>query len=331
MAFKKISLPSLIIMGLMASTTQAQISVPKPTKIENVKKTDNDTVKAIGPAYVDLRVNVGESPDDVYENRTAIQIPATHTIGDNLFPYEGIGWENELIGYRLYLDERAVTDVFGKKTPNVSLNKIDYRSKYHDPAEWGQDVMHVGPSMGVGGLGLYRGENLERFGKEGQIFAEVIERSGDQISFKIKHRNIPVSDGVVGNVDATYSMAKGSPLTWVDVVSTMPPITLASGLSKAPNSIRLKEAGKTTQGQWRYIAIWGDTRSEAKDGLGTVLFYRHGDGQLKPQTNETFVVRFPKRRFKYAFGAVWQQGPQGVNDEASFIKWVEDQYKNLPK
>ncbi|NJM35705.1 MAG: DUF4861 family protein [Rhodomicrobium sp.] len=31
-----------------------------------------------------------------------------------------IGWENGLIGYRIYLDERSVADVFGKRLPEVA-------------------------------------------------------------------------------------------------------------------------------------------------------------------------------------------------------------------
>lgn len=286
---------------------------------------------SVGPAHVDLRVNVGEAGSEVYETRTAIQIPASHTIGDHLFPYEGIGWENELIGYRLYLDERAVTDVFGKKVADVSLNAVDYRSNYHDPADWGLDVMHVGPSMGIGGLGLYRGEALERFGSEGEIFAEIVQQSGPEISFKIKHRNVPVADGVTGSVDATYSMKEGSPLTFVEVNSTMPRNTLASGLAMARGLQRIRNSNKTEPGDWRYIAVWGDTRSEAKDGLGTVLFFRQNDAQLAPQGNETFPIRFARNKFTYAFAAVWEQGPQGVTDEASFIAWADALQQSLPK
>lgn len=300
-----------------AESRKADIADPHDTRI-------------IGPAHVDLRVNVGEPSNEQYEPRTSIQIPASHTIGDQIFPYEGIGWENELIGYRLYLDERAVTDVFGKKTPKISLPMVDYRSKYHEAAPWGQDVMHVGPSMGVGGLGLYRGESLERFGNQGQLFVEIIKRSGPDVAFKIKHRAVPVAEGVTGDVDTIYSMKAGSALTMVDVKSTMPPNTLATGLVMAPGLKRLRNTDEVTAGGWRYLAVWGNKRSEAKDGLGTVVFFRQGDAQQTPVTNETFPIRFTRRAFTYAFGAVWEQGPQGIKDEASFIAWVEEQRKTLP-
>jgi hypothetical protein len=282
-------------------------------------------------ASVDLRVNVGEIGNETYEARTAIQVPTGHVIGDNLFPYEGIGWENEVIGYRLYLDERAVTDVFGKKVPDTVLDKVDYRSRYHDLADWGMDVMHVGGSTGIGGLGLYRGASLERFGKEGQLFAEVVQRSGPEVSFKIKHRNVPLADDTVGNVDATYSMKTGSPVTMVQVASTIQAGTLASGLAKAGEFTRIISKGPTKRGEWRYIAVWGDNRSEAKDGLGTVLFFRNGDAQLMPLANESYVIKFNKQRFTYGFGAVWEQGPMGISNREQFIAWADEQLKLLPQ
>lgn len=284
-----------------------------------------------GPAQVDLRVNVGEAGNEVYEPRSAIQIPANHTIGDNLFPYEGIGWENEIVGYRLYLDERAVTDVFGKKVAQPVLHTVDYRSKYHDPAEWGLDVMHVGPSMGVGGLGLFRDGAPARFGNAGKLFAEVVQRSGPEISFKIKHRDIAVSEGVTGHVDATYSMKEGSPLTFVDVVSTLPAGTLGSGLAKAGNYPRILSTNQAKKGEWRYIAVWGDDRSEAKDGLGTVLFFRAGISKLAPNNEHSYPIQFTQQRFSYAFAGIWEQGPMGITNREQFIAWADEQLANMPK
>ncbi|WP_371397566.1 DUF4861 family protein [Fretibacter rubidus] len=288
-----------------------------------------DTV--IGTAKVDLRVSTAPAPDRVYEPRSSVVVPDTHTIGDHIYPYEGIGWENEIIGYRLYLDERAVTDIFGKRLPGIILDKIDYRSKYHDLADWGLDVQHVGPSMGVGGLGLYRGDSLERFGKVGQLSADVLKETGAEVSFKITHRDVPLTNNNTGQVEATYSLKSGSPLTWVNVKSTLRNATLASGLVKSPDNKRFRNSNQVKKGEWRYIATWGDKLSDVKDGLGTVLFYRDGDARLMPSVNETFPIRFNTPNPTYAFAGVWVQGPMGITNEESFIAWVDSQQEELNK
>ena len=280
-------------------------------------------------AKVDLRVSATPSPNEVYEPLSEFQVPDDHKVGDKIFPYEGVGWENEIVGYRLYLDERAVTDIFGKRTPDIILDKVDYRSKYHDLADWGMDVMKVGPSLGVGGLGLYRSGSLERFGGDGQISIKVLEESGARISFKVKHHDVPLGNGEVGNVETTYSLNSGSPLTWVRVKSNLPKATLASGLVKNVKGKHIRGPISEKQGEWRYIATWGDKQSEAKDGLGTALFFRDGDARVMPTMIDTFPVRFNSPNPTYAFAGVWEQGPMGITNEESFVAWLDEQQRKL--
>lgn len=284
-----------------------------------------------GMANVDLRVSITPSPNEVYEARSEFTVPATHKVGNKIFPYEGVGWENEIIGYRLYLDARAVTDVFGKRTSDIVLDKIDYRSKYHDLAEWGLDVQHVGPSMGIGGLGLYRGDSLERFGHQGEISIKVLEQKGQEVSFKVMHRDVPLGNGDTANVDATYSLKSGSPLTRVSVKSTLPSQTLASGLVNSPKVKFLQNSDAVKKGEWRYIATWGDEQSEADDGLGTALFYREGEARLMPSVNEAFPIQFNTPNPSYAFAAVWEQGPMGISSLEGFISWADKQQRQLNK
>ena len=282
-------------------------------------------------AKVDLRMADALVSDPVFTARTSIKVPKNHKVGDKIFPYEGIGWENEVVGYRLYLDERSVTDIFGKKTAAVALDKVDYRNDYHAMADWGMDVMKVGPSMGVGGLGLYRGNSLERFGPKAEVSAKVLKEQGAAASFAVTHQKVPLGDGRIGNVDTTYSIESGNPLTWVKVKSSLPNATLASGLVKSKGNQRFRNSNTVKKGEWRYIATWGDTQSEAKDGLGTVLFYRDGDARLMPSVNDTYPIRFNTPNPTYAFAGVWEQGPMGIANKESFIAWVEAQQRNLNK
>lgn len=293
--------------------------------------TEDPGIVSGGMAQVDLRVSTTPSPNEVYEARSEFRVPTSHKVGDKIFPYEGVGWENEIIGYRLYLDERAVTDVFGKRTADLVLDKVDYRSNYHDLADWGLDVQKVGPSLGIGGLGLYRGDSLERFGNQGEISVKVLNKKGSDASFKVMHRDVPLANGRVGKVDTAYSLESGSPLTWVNVKSDLPKATLASGLVKSPKVRRIRNSNTVEKGEWRYIATWGDKQSEAGDGLGAVLFYRDGDARLMPSVNDAFPIRFNTSNPTYAFAAVWEQGPMGITNEESFISWVDSQQQKLNK
>jgi hypothetical protein len=281
----------------------------------------------VNMANVDLRVSQGPNDDSrVYAARSSYDIPKDHIIGDKLFPYEGIGWENELIGYRIYLDERSVADVFGKKTPGVALPNVDYRKAYHEMAPWGMDVMHVGPSMGIGGLGLYRDGKLARFGKEAKLKAEILQGSGKAVSFRLSHTDVPLTGGAKGNVQTVYSMKQGSPLTWVKVKSNLPANMLASGLVTHPQATTI--SAPKSMGGWSYIAQWG-TWSYNKDELGIALFYKAAEAERMGQENETNPLRFKTASPHYAFAAVWAKGPQAIDTEAEFRTFLEETLKEV--
>lgn len=75
------------------------------------------------------------------------------------------GWESELFGYRSY--GHFVVDMFGKYKSNSGLrlktfynesNKQIYN--YHVDSDQGMDILHVGATIGLGGIGLMDGGTL---------------------------------------------------------------------------------------------------------------------------------------------------------------------------
>jgi Domain of unknown function (DUF4861) len=282
-------------------------------------------------AHVDLRVTTTPSPNETYVPVKSLDLPATHTIGNKYFPYEGIGWENELIGYRIYIDERSIADVFGKKTPGVALSQMDYRNKYHEMSDWGMDAMHVGPSMGIGGLGLIRDGKLSRFGKDAKVRAEVLTKEGKSVAFRLLHNDVPLDGVVKGAVTTRYSMQVGSPLTHVMVThAKMGSNRFASGLVWHAGN-RLIEGTPKTKGGWTYIAAWGENWSQNKDALGIALFYRDGEAERRPIENEAYPLVFNTAKPRYAFAAVWELGPEGVTTEADFRNWLSRQVQTLER
>jgi hypothetical protein len=271
-------------------------------------------------AHVDLRI--AKNPGDAvktYVPVTSITVPASHKIGNKYFPYEGIGWENELIGYRIYLDERSIADVFGKKTPGVALTSIEQASNYHEMSPWGMDVMHVGPSTGIGGLALYRQGKLQRFGKVGSLKADILSGRGKVAKFRLTHSDVPLDNGAKATVRTTYKISVGSPLTWVSVQSSMPENTLASGLVASPKATFFKSE-KAVYG-WTYMAQWG-IWSENKDELGIALFYRVADVTEMLDESESHPIRFKSNSPHYAFAGVWGKGPQGIDTVQEFEQFL---------
>jgi len=104
------------------------------------------------------------------------------------FQTDGPSWENDLVGFRHYLDGRNSKDVFGKRVAYMSPQNVGINERgvtednYHTMEDWGRDILSVGNSLGIGGVSLLIGEdNLYRMGSiEGDTLGPV-----DRTDFKV--------------------------------------------------------------------------------------------------------------------------------------------------
>jgi hypothetical protein len=70
---------------------------------------------------------------------------------------EGPAWENDKVGFRIYLDVRNAKDIFGKTTSAMVMDTVGtYGGKYyhHFDERWGMDILKVGTSLGAGALAI---------------------------------------------------------------------------------------------------------------------------------------------------------------------------------
>ncbi|TRD12102.1 DUF4861 domain-containing protein [Erythrobacter insulae] len=265
------------------------------------------------PVMVDLRVR--DNADAPYVSVNEFTVPASHEIGDGMMPYEGIGWENGLVGYRLYLDGRLVSDIFGKQAPGPALGTIAEYGSYHTLAPWGMDVLKVGPSLGLGGIGIMRGDQPEQFGAVPELSASITQSGETDGAFTISAGGIAGPSGGTGGFVADYSIGSDSPLTRVKVTATGA-LPLATGVVMHDGAQFLQSGG--ADGAWRYVATWGDTQSENKDALGMALFYRTDEATYGGLANSTHYIAFGQPEFEYAFLAAWELDPSGVKSREAF-------------
>ena len=99
------------------------------------------------------------------------------------FQMEGPAWENDKVGFRNYMDQRNGMDIFGKTTTEMVLSEVGIEGapSYHEPGEWGMDVLKVGTSLGAGGIGYMYHDSIYRVGDNGSGKYEV-EFEGSQRS-----------------------------------------------------------------------------------------------------------------------------------------------------
>ena len=98
----------------------------------------------------------------------ADQLPGV--IGYQHYQTDGPTWENDKVGFRIYLDGRNSIDVFGKRQAAISPENVGIGAdgvtevNYSEMRDWGMDILAVGNSVGIGGISMMIGERLIRLG-----------------------------------------------------------------------------------------------------------------------------------------------------------------------
>jgi len=261
----------------------------------------------------------GTGKDKTYEQRTHYEVPANHRIGDGSIAFEGLGWESDLMAYRLYLDERMAIDIFGKKTPANVLQTVGIGGDtYHKMAPWGMDVLKVGETVGIGGIGRLRDGKAVQLGKS-TLNVTLAEPQAQVATAEI--RNAGLDDGRT-NLVTTLSIHSGSALTHVRArAETSVPEPFVTGLIRHPGVEVIQ--GEADATGWAFVATWG-RQSLAKDDMGMAVFYRVADVEGAPADdgNSLYVTFRDPTRIDYAFGVAWAQDQQGITTSTEFRSWL---------
>lgn len=86
------------------------------------------------------------------------------------FQMDGPAWENDKVGFRQYIDGRNGRDLYGKTSTEMALDTVGIaddgtlEDNYHVMLPWGRDILAVGNSLGIGGIGIIEDGEAIRLG-----------------------------------------------------------------------------------------------------------------------------------------------------------------------
>lgn len=112
------------------------------------------------------------------------------------YQMEGIAWENDKVGFRNYMDQRNGMDIFGKLSSEMVLDEVGKEGgdSYHEPANWGMDILKVGTSLGAGGIAYLYKDSLYRVGDNGSGTYQTIMEGSQRSRFLLNYSNWQVED-----------------------------------------------------------------------------------------------------------------------------------------
>lgn len=312
----------------------------KEKKTESTTEAADNTVEAVQvPAQTHAEISIKEGGQwngrkyeggTHYKSLQELQVPASHTDHSFFIRYEGPGWENSQIGYRIYLDWRNAIDIFGKKVDSIVLPYVgqDNFDSYHENAAWGQDILKAGKSMGIGGYGRIVSDTVVHFQTVKNTLAK-IDNSESSSSINIAYEGWQSGSDTI-NLDAKLTIYPQDRFTKAELSPSKAVSGICTGIVKHKSTSLVKKEGKT----WTYIATYGvQTLAGENDKLGMAVFYKNEEVAEQKEGIDDHLVIFKasEKTLTYYFLAAWDQELNGIKDETSFIKDLDKKLETLEK
>lgn len=258
-----------------------------------------------------------------WKNVPSLWVDEKHTDHSFDIRYEGPGWESDKIGFRFYLDWRNANDIFGKKTGELVLQQVglDGFDSYHEPADWGMDILKVGESLGIGTIAHWSGSRANRVAVTDSIYSEVT--CSGVLESKITTRYYGWEyEGGKTDLESELSIRAGSYLTKAHLKTTVPMDNLCTGIIKMKDTDLLHG----TEGSWEYLATFGK-QSLADDHMGLVIFFKTANKITitEDQLSQVVVLKPEGTELTYYFGGVWEQDASRIATPEDFEQFLRRQ------
>tara|TARA_R110002050_G_scaffold273113_1_gene417077 strand:+ start:82566 stop:83576 length:1011 start_codon:yes stop_codon:yes gene_type:complete len=328
---KNLAIISIVFLSLFSckeKKSEYNIEVSKVTSESQITtKSYAEISIAQGGEWVDGSRGHKEYIGGTFKNVNELQVPAEHTDHSWFIRYEGPGWENSQIGYRIYLDWRNAIDIYGKKVDSLVLSSVgqDGFDSYHEPADWGQDILKAGKSMGIGGYGRIVADTVVHFQKVKNTFANV-ENSESSSSVNISYTEWESGNESI-DLNTKLTIYPQDRFTKAELSPSKEITGICTGIVKHGLELKKKEGTK-----WSYIATYGkQTLASPPDNLGMALFYKNSEvAEQKEGIDDHLVIFNPSSEtLTYYFLGAWEQEPNGIKTEEAFIADLNKKLETL--
>jgi len=317
-----------VLDGLKASELRTIIVKYSPTgeiKKKYTKRTQAELSHKTGGEWKNREYIGGD-----FKNVNSLSVPPEHKDHSWFIRYEGPGWESDKVGYRFYLDQRNAIDVFGKVTPEVSLQKagLDGFDSYHNLQPWGMDVMKVGKSLGLGSIGFFVNGKAIRVELTDSVSCRITENGDVYSSVLTKYSGWKIENSKY-DLRSNLTIHAGTRLTHQYLEITGAPANLCTGIVKDKAAPLIKSAGDKTH--FAYMATYGKQSLNNSDELGLAVFFdpRVMSGFNEDELSHIVTFKPSKGKMDYYFLGAWILEPNGIQNEEQFKAYLNQVSEEL--
>ncbi len=265
-----------------------------------------------------------------FQNVDKLKLPANHEDHNAYLRYEGPGWESEKVGYRLYLDARTRTDIWGKKVDTLVLQDVGVNDlvaedeSYQSMMNWGMDIFKVGKSLGIGSITMPTTKGLEIVADTDSVICYIADNGVVRSEVLTKYFGWQTAAGKY-DFATSHVITAGSRLTEFNAVIDPAVDLMATGLAKHENTTYFTSP-ESKEG-WKFIALYGkQTLAGPEDKLGIALFYKSDNEVEVTEDNLSYIVKLNTTdgKLNYYFAAAWEQELNGIKNIDGFKTYLSE-------
>jgi hypothetical protein len=264
-----------------------------------------------------------------FKNVDSLRVPDEHTDHSWYIRYEGPGWESDKVGYRFYLDWRNATDVFGKTTNEVVLQKVgqDGFDSYHEMQDWGMDVLKVGSSLGIGSPAVFHEGKAVRIDSTDSVISKVLINGDVYSAIQTNYYGWDVANKEL-DVQSVYAIHADSRLTHHHLQIEGNTDNVATGIGKSDSAKFYSNRGEA--GKYGYLATWG-RQSLNNDKLGLAVLFSSGKVMELTEDEHSHIVTLQPDNgiVDYYFLATWELEKNGIKTEQEFLDYLDKTAREL--
>jgi len=263
-----------------------------------------------------------------FKNVTSMKLAKEHTDHSFDIRYEGPGFENKHIAYRLYLDWRNAIDLFGKYSDTIVLPKIglDGFDSYHEKCEWGSDILKVGKGMGIGSIGRLINNEVLHFKNVDSTFVK-IENSSKQSNVLIDYFGWNTANQKI-DLKSKLSVFPDEYYVKHTITPSKSTSGICTGIVKLKNLeiIKAESANK----KWSYMATYGP-QSMFSDNLGMAVFYQTStvESLVEGVDDHLIVFKPSNKAVAFYFLGAWEKEKAGLKAQEEFIAYLNKKLTQL--
>lgn len=271
------------------------------------------------------------------------------TVDNGTNPYwmlhhHGPAFENDMVAYRIYFDERQTVDIYGKYRRDLELRDTQfYPDSLQKATGYGDDVLWVGKTFGVGAMRGWNKGAMQMLQDVESRTLSVVSRGPLRTVVKVvdKGWNPRYPDTCTHDerIDMTtyYTLYAGRRDCQVDILFSRD----ASRLQLSTGLVNVKQSSEYSDGRG-LRGCWGtDWPVSAKDsvghkretvGLGICLPSTNVISELPAdKSNYPFVVGniATSMRYHITFASDNETFPEGIHSAKAFFDYLKDWKRDI--